>query len=307
MKYLYICNVFLIHKTFNKSELINSIINKGDKITKSTSLIRPSILTKAIKFFYLSVSISIISAILNFTRVAEAASEYSSEPATYQNNDLDEKLWDALEKGNNVDVIDLLKSGASPDAARYYLTALMAAVISGNEDIVRMMLSKTKHINAKTPNGQSVLHLAAMAHNLKIINLLLNAGADKSASDNYGFKYDFYDGVQDFRFTEIIDNISYLLPKAEKVVCKPVPYSTFPIGRGVITADPDQAEEDLECEIKAETNKQFRDMIRKQLMDLEGMLNKSALKRITTLMKPQFELYGMTLNLINDSFLLKTN
>ncbi len=70
--------------------------------------------------------------------------------------------------------------GASKDA-------LCEAVRSGNMDLIRALLQKQPSlINAKDNFGSTPLHTAVEKGNIRIVELLIQNGADVNAKDNEG-------------------------------------------------------------------------------------------------------------------------
>src|ERR1035441_10316491 len=97
-------------------------------------------------------------------------------------------LRDAAENGNLARVKWLLKG--HPDLvdnkSNRKWTALYWAVVSDHTDVAVYLLANKADVNAKTDNGDSLLHMAAYLGNEKMAVLLLAHGADVSAEDNHG-------------------------------------------------------------------------------------------------------------------------
>ena len=62
----------------------------------------------------------------------------------------------------------------------------MAAVVKGNLDIVKLLLSKKADVNLSDENGTTALIYATMFKNKDIILALLGSNADKSMKDKTG-------------------------------------------------------------------------------------------------------------------------
>ncbi|OHS97002.1 hypothetical protein TRFO_36863 [Tritrichomonas foetus] len=69
-------------------------------------------------------------------------------------------------------------------------TAMHFAVLGGNPEAVRYLISKDVSINSRTNLGQSSLHFAAQAGNEFIIAILVENGAILDSIDNSVF-FDF--------------------------------------------------------------------------------------------------------------------
>lgn len=65
-------------------------------------------------------------------------------------------------------------------------TAIMAAIVNGNKDLVSQMLLKKPDLNLADINGTTALHYAILFKNKDIIRLLIEAGAKHNIKDNYG-------------------------------------------------------------------------------------------------------------------------
>ena len=109
----------------------------------------------------------------------------NSLPIDYQNS----KGWTALKLAarRNLEkcVEVLLENGANPDVpdSEQY-TALHNAV--GNPDIVKLLLVKTKDINARNQNGETVLYMAVEKGLADSALTLLEYGADPNIANDEG-------------------------------------------------------------------------------------------------------------------------
>ena len=111
-------------------------------------------------------------------------------------------LRDAAEKGNLARVKWLLKG--HPDLvgnkSNRKWTTLYWAVVYDHKDVAEFLLANKADVNAKTDNGDSLLHMAAMDGNTEMAELLLAHGADVNAKDNDGttpLKWAEQDGHKD--------------------------------------------------------------------------------------------------------------
>lgn len=92
----------------------------------------------------------------------------------------------ACYSGNN-EVIDfLIANNANVNYTSQEGTALMAATVKGNLDLVALLLKKGADPDLKNKTGITALMYAVQFKNVDIVKLLLNSGANKSLQDNEG-------------------------------------------------------------------------------------------------------------------------
>jgi hypothetical protein len=100
-------------------------------------------------------------------------------------------LLAAIKRGDIDAVIQLLQSGASPDATdpQYGYTALMLAARSSALGIVQALLDAHADPNRKAKDGYTALLFAANCGDagINVVQLLLQSGADPRARQNDGF------------------------------------------------------------------------------------------------------------------------
>lgn len=85
---------------------------------------------------------------------------------------------------NNIDVVrELLYQGADIDSKIDMGTALMAAVVKGNDDIVLFLLEKGANPNLKDANQSTALIYATLFKNKEIMSILIKYKADKNLKD----------------------------------------------------------------------------------------------------------------------------
>jgi ankyrin repeat protein len=65
-------------------------------------------------------------------------------------------------------------------------SALMAAVMSGNEKIIEKLISLNADLNLKDNQGKTALIYAVFFNKNEVVKLLLKAGSDKKITDNDG-------------------------------------------------------------------------------------------------------------------------
>ncbi|MCD8518371.1 MAG: ankyrin repeat domain-containing protein [Flavobacterium sp.] len=85
---------------------------------------------------------------------------------------------------NNIDVVrELVYQGADIDSKIDMGTALMAAVVKGNDDIVLFLLEKGANPNLKDSNQSTALIYATLFKNKEIMSMLIKYKADKNLKD----------------------------------------------------------------------------------------------------------------------------
>ena len=89
---------------------------------------------------------------------------------------------------NNVDVVkELIIQGAELDSKIDMGTALMAAVVKGNKEIVLFLLENGSNPNLKDANESTALIYATLFKNKEIMTILVNYNADLSLKDSRNF------------------------------------------------------------------------------------------------------------------------
>jgi len=104
------------------------------------------------------------------------------------------------------------KTQKKGDERRWGVTALMAAVEKGYEDIINFLLEEGADIEAKNNKGQTALMRAVLVENQSIVDLLLSKGANVNVKDNLGITPLMY-AVE----TENKDIVDLLLSKGANV------------------------------------------------------------------------------------------
>lgn len=97
------------------------------------------------------------------------------------------RLIDAVKVGNDVDAARrALKSGISPDTkAGMDRTMLFFAADKGNREMVELLLSYKANPNHLDEEGFGPLHQAIAGGHFEIADMLIAAGADVNAKDQY--------------------------------------------------------------------------------------------------------------------------
>lgn len=154
--------------------------------------------------------------ILTVISITISLVSFATPPTTIEYNSL---LFQAAKQGNSQTVKALLEKGANPDAQsisneKFNLdgflkttqsksTPLMLAAYTGRLEIVATFLNVKVNVNAQDSEGQTALTYAILGdHNWphaplpatrkKVIELLLNAGANPHLQDNNGLDAAYY-------------------------------------------------------------------------------------------------------------------
>jgi ankyrin repeat protein len=81
----------------------------------------------------------------------------------------------------------LLQAGADPNAGSDDMLPLTTAALTGQSDILELLLDKGANVNAANPEtGRTALHQAAIVGNTDIVQRLLRRGADPARADKSG-------------------------------------------------------------------------------------------------------------------------
>ena len=78
----------------------------------------------------------------------------------------------------------LINNGADINGNSKMGTPLMAAVVKGNKEIVKLLISKNINLDTIDANGTTALIYATMFKNYEIVNDLVKAGANINLKDN---------------------------------------------------------------------------------------------------------------------------
>lgn len=102
-------------------------------------------------------------------------------------NALDEQaLMHAAWKGRIEAVRWLLDHGARVNRDGLRWSALHYAVFAGNADVARLLIERGADVSARSPNGSTVLMMAAREGHDELAKLLVERGADTTASNEMG-------------------------------------------------------------------------------------------------------------------------
>lgn len=99
--------------------------------------------------------------------------------------DLNQSLLNAIAYNNINQVETLIADGAAVDASECHLP-LHNAVYFGFKNIVELLITKIKDINATNQWGKTALHKAVEARNVEMAELLLTSGANINAQYSDG-------------------------------------------------------------------------------------------------------------------------
>ena len=101
-----------------------------------------------------------------------------------QQDELNNKLINAVKNGDIKNVRELIEKGADVDAKdKSRWTALHWAACSGKVDISTFLIEKRADVNAKNNDGGTALHWAALNEHVDIAKILIENGADVDAKD----------------------------------------------------------------------------------------------------------------------------
>lgn len=92
----------------------------------------------------------------------------------------------ACYRGNNEVAQFLIENGADINYNNAMGTALMAAVVKNNIQIVNLLIDKNVNIELKDGNGTTAIIYAAMFKNHEIAKVLIKAKANYETKDNRG-------------------------------------------------------------------------------------------------------------------------
>lgn len=103
-------------------------------------------------------------------------------------------LVDAVGRGDILKVEQLVGKGANINTKNVDgLTLLMIAALNNQQRIVEFLINRGATVREKEKlHGQTALHLAAQEGNYEIVKLLIDAGADVNVDDNSGWPAMFY-------------------------------------------------------------------------------------------------------------------
>jgi len=134
------------------------------------------------------------------TAAALLAKGADSDTRTNNDNDDYTSLMYAAEMGHKATLDILLANGANPNLkTKLGLTALAAAVMERQTDIVKALLARGADANAKDSDGKTALIYAAGEGYRDIVNALLAQQADTGVEDNSGKTALIYAAGEGFR------------------------------------------------------------------------------------------------------------
>lgn len=111
---------------------------------------------------------------------------------TLQENELGDRLIQAVSNNQTKIAIALINGGADVNAEREGLTPLTAAAERNNVVVVEALVDAGAAVDTKGILGKAALHHAAIIGNPDIANILIRAGADVNIKDDMGNTPLFY-------------------------------------------------------------------------------------------------------------------
>ena len=113
----------------------------------------------------------------------------SAEQAAFEQAALDERLWDAAEKGDVAAIERLAAEGASPDAKdERGDPAVATAALKGHAGAVSALVRLGADPDARNSVGDTALMSAAAERQVECVRALLAGGADRTLRSKYGGK-----------------------------------------------------------------------------------------------------------------------
>ena len=99
--------------------------------------------------------------------------------------DMDQKLFEAVEAGDITELQRLIDAGADVNAMDYYGdTVLRLASKNGNVDCVKALIAAGANLNMQDMSGKTILMIAAENQDFALMSLIIDAGADLYLSGN---------------------------------------------------------------------------------------------------------------------------
>jgi ankyrin repeat protein len=96
-------------------------------------------------------------------------------------------LLDAITANDDAQVARLLRRGDSPEVADFEgRSAIIYAAVSGNVDIIDLLIKKRVDVNHRDSLGNTALFYAASQQRIDAMQVLIEAGADKNAENRQG-------------------------------------------------------------------------------------------------------------------------
>ncbi|MFV5698245.1 ankyrin repeat domain-containing protein [Flavobacterium sp. ZT3R17] len=120
--------------------------------------------------------------------IDEAKELFKTNPEAFNTTNQDgfSPLILACYRSNNEVARFLIENGSNVNGTSNMGTALMAAVVKGNFEIAKLLLSKKADANIADTNGTTALIYATMFKNYDIVSLLIKAKANPDFKDNRG-------------------------------------------------------------------------------------------------------------------------
>ena len=98
-----------------------------------------------------------------------------------------EKLFDAVQKGDSTGLEELLASGADVNGhTKAGVTPLHVAASSGNTNLIKLLIAKGADVNSRATDGSIPLHAAVASNRKEVVELLIQSGTRIYATDPDG-------------------------------------------------------------------------------------------------------------------------
>jgi len=121
-------------------------------------------------------------------------------------------LFDAIKRGDNELVRQLLEEGEDPEKRQDTMTALHCAAIWGQPQIATVLLEAGADVNAKNGNGATALHGAVFFGRVDVVRVLMNYQVDVMIRNDRGKKAtDFVTGPFTKDLGGAVDSIATLI------------------------------------------------------------------------------------------------
>ena len=129
------------------------------------------------------------------TAMQEAKAGTSESPVSSESDKPDScevwvegNLFDAIKRGDNELVRQLLEQGADPEKRQDTMTALTCAAIWGQPQVATVLLETGADVNAKNGDGGTALHGAVFFGRVDVVRVLMNYQVDVMIRNDRGEK-----------------------------------------------------------------------------------------------------------------------
>jgi len=133
------------------------------------------------------IALLVLLCVSNSINCMEAKDKYKDLSKEELNKRLTYLLNSEQSRNDLEEFVGLIIMGADVDIqGNYGETALHNAAYAGDVKVVRLLIDKGANIDHKDNCGRIALHHAAYAGNVEVIRLLLDKGADRDIQNNNG-------------------------------------------------------------------------------------------------------------------------